>query len=124
LRAAVAELVPTAEVSRILAVESWAWQSLVGSGKLVVFTNFALGRMYLRSDVERLLGNVVSMASQAAQGTTVSLRTYARKHALSIGEVVAIILEDRLVIVRENNTRPGLRAVRVLAHNRTKASVV
>lgn len=98
--------------------------SLVGRGRLSVFANFSLGRMYLRADVERLLGNILSMASRTAQGTTVSLRTYARRHALSIGDVVAMILEDRLVIVRENNTRPGLRAVRVLAHNRTKTSVV
>ncbi|MFK3776908.1 TniQ family protein [Agrobacterium sp. NPDC089420] len=124
LKAAIADLVPTAEVSCILAVESWAWQSLVGTGRLAVFAHFSLGRMYLRTDVERLLGNVLSMASQTAQGTTVSLRTYARRHALSIGDVVAMILEDCLVIVRENNTRPGLRAIRVLAHNRTKASVV
>lgn len=120
LKAAIANLVPTAEVSRILAVESWGWHDLVGRGKLAVFANFELGRMYLRSDVERLLGRAIGMASETAQGTTVSLRTYARRHDISIGDVVVMVLDGGLKAVRADCAEPGLRAIRVLAHSRRR----
>ena len=85
-----------------------------------MFANFALGRMYLRSDVERLLGRAVAMASETAQGTEVSLRQYARRHDVSIGDVVAMVLDGGLKAVRSDRSEPGLRAVRVLAHSRRR----
>ncbi len=117
LRACVEGLVPSTEVSWLLGLESWEWQGLAERRILTGFSCFALGRMYLRSEVEGLVAALFAKAT-APQATSVSLRTYARRHGLSVADVVMLAVDGRIAVVRVDGDQPGLRTLRVVAGNR------
>lgn len=117
LRASVDDLVPSSEVSQILGLESWVWRGLVDGGTLTAFSCFALGGMYLRSDVECLVAALFSKAT-TSQAASVSLRTYARRHGLSVADVLMLAMDGKIAVMQAERDQPGLRSLRVIAGNR------
>jgi hypothetical protein len=119
VRAALAELVPSSVVSAILGFESWDWQYLVDAGYLTAFALFGPGMRYLRSDVERLVVEAKEAAT-AAEADTVSVRTFARRHELPIGDVLVQVMQGRLAAAHGTSNEPGLRSVRIVAPGRRR----
>lgn len=119
LKNAVSELVPSAIVSGIIGFKTWDWKALVDAGILTPFPLFALGDMYLRTEVERMVGTL--MAAAPLSGVSgIALRTYARRNGITVGDVLVEALQGRLATVRSIGDRPGLRSVSILATTRRK----
>ncbi|WP_375590800.1 TniQ family protein [Hoeflea alexandrii] len=112
LRTSVGNLVPSSEVSQILGLETWEWQGLVSSGLLTAFAGFALARMFLKSEVEKVLSDMIAIASRV-QATSVSLRTFAKREGLAVSEVLAMILEGEIETLRVDEGQRGLSSIRV-----------
>ena len=112
LRASFADLVPLSEVSRMLGFESWEWQGLIASGRLTAFSDFALARMFLKSEVEEFVAAAIAKVS-SVPATSISIRTYARTKRLSVSEVLLRILDERIVAVRAGGDQAGLRSIRI-----------
>ena len=119
VQAALDELVPSSVVSNILGFESWDWQHLVDAGFLTAFALFGPGMRYRRSDVERLLVEAKEVAA-AAEPDTVSVRTFARRHKMPIGDVLVQVMQGRLAAAHGTSNELGLRSVRIVAPGRRR----
>jgi len=115
LRAAAADLVPTVEVVRILGFESWAWRSVANAGVLKSFASSVPGRMYLRADVEAFVAKITASATTVPDETSVSLRTFSRKHNISIGDVLLRILDGSLKATQAPLNQTGIRSIRIVS---------
>lgn len=119
VRAALDELAPSSVVSAILGFESWDWQHLVDAGFLTAFALFGPGMRYLRSDVERLVVEAKDAAA-AGEPDTVSVRTFARRHKMPIGDVLVRVMQGHLVAAHGTSNELGLRSVRIVAPGRRR----
>jgi hypothetical protein len=121
LKQALRDLVPSSSVSDILGYDTWDWQLLSQAGIITAFSHFAMGRMYLRPEVEKVLESVRAKAA-TSESSSISLRTYARRHGVPLGEVFIKILDGRLPIVRGDERQPGLRSLGVAAKSRRRGT--
>ncbi|WP_165823724.1 TniQ family protein [Metarhizobium album] len=118
LRRAIADLIPSSEVTGILGLETWEWQNLVGSGRLVSFGHFALGRMFIRSEVEGFVKEVLDKVP-VRDVESVSLRSFGRRKGLSVDAVLIQALDGKIATVRAASCA-DLRAIRVVAESRRR----
>jgi hypothetical protein len=110
---AVADLIPVKEAEEILGFSDWGWDALASTGRMSVFSLFATGRRLLRTEVEKVAADILSVASKAGTSDrTGSVRTYARRHGISIGVAFARVLEGELTATLDDG---GLHTLRIHA---------
>jgi hypothetical protein len=118
---AVADLVPYPLASEIIGFATWEWRELVGNDVIRAFSQFADGSMYLRKDIENVVGRMIRKAT-VSDSMTISIRTYARHNRMTVGNVLMCILDGQLAAARGCGKQRGLRNLRIVASNRRQRS--
>ncbi|UNK39133.1 TniQ family protein [Shinella sp. H4-D48] len=121
LKRAVADLVPYPLASEIIGFATWEWRELVGNDVIRAFSQFADGSMYLRKDIENVVGRMIRKAT-VSDSMTISIRTYARHNRMTVGNVLMRILDGQLAAARGCGKQRGLRNLRIVASNRRQRS--
>lgn len=72
--------------------------------------------MYLRADVEAFVDKITASATTVPDETSVSLRTFSRKHNISIGDILLRILDGSLKAAQAPLNQAGVRSIRIVSN--------